>query len=271
MDNIENTNEDERWREMEKAHRRGKVAAGLLIILAGVLFMARETGAILPHWLFSWKTILIGVGLVLAVRHNFRRPGAYVMMLVGGAFLLADFFPELSVRPFLWPVLLILLGLFIVLKPVRRRHYYGRCRGRWQRGYYREEFGASSAANTGGPSGSAGVDDDYLDSTAVFGGVKKNILSKNFRGGEVVNVFGGTELNLTQADFKDGIELEITAVFGGTKLIIPANWEIKSEIVAVLGGVDDKRPLVQGPAASPAKTLKLTGTVFLGGVEIRSF
>ena len=65
MDNIEKNN-DETWgREMEKANRRGKVAGGLLIITAGVLFLLRETGTELPYWVFSWKTILIAIGLVI--------------------------------------------------------------------------------------------------------------------------------------------------------------------------------------------------------------
>lgn len=37
------------------------------------------------------------------------------------------------------------------------------------------------------------------------------------------------------------VTLEITTIFGGTKLIIPSNWEIKSEAVMIFGGIEDKR------------------------------
>src|SRR4051812_36415472 len=115
---------DEMWQKMEKGHRRAKIFGGFLVVLAGVLFLARETGADLPPWLFSWKTLLIAIGLVSGVRHSFRRPGWVIMVIVGGAFLLADFYPGLTLRPFIWPVLLIVLGLVIIFKP-RRKHYYG--------------------------------------------------------------------------------------------------------------------------------------------------
>ncbi len=46
------------------------------------------------------------------------------------------------------------------------------------------------------------IDEDYIDAVTVFGGVKKNILSKNFRGGDVTTFMGGTELNLTHADIQ---------------------------------------------------------------------
>ena len=101
--------------------------------------------------------------------------------------------------------------------------------------------------------------------------MKKNIISKNFRGGESVTVFGGTEINLTQADISGAVGLEITQIFGGTKLIVPANWTVQSkELVAILGGIDDKRPPVPN-AGAPEKVLILKGTCLLGGIEIRSY
>lgn len=84
-------------------------------------------------------------------------------------------------------------------------------------------------------------------------------------------MFGGTELNLMQADIEEKATLEITQVFGGTKLLVPAHWEIKSEIVAVLGSVEDKRPVQPNVSSEPAKTLVLVGTVVFGGIEIKSF
>ena len=112
-----------------------------------------------------------------------------------------------------------------------------------------------------------------LDSTVVFGGVKKNIISKNFRGGECVTVFGGTILNLMQADLNGPVVLELTQVFGGTKLIIPPHWKIQSrDMVAIFGGIDDKRPLLGNPQDDESERLLiLKGTCLLGGIEIKSF
>jgi hypothetical protein len=64
--------------------------------------------------------------------------------------------------------------------------------------------------------------------------------------------------------------IEVTTIFGGTKLIIPSNWEIKSEAVMIFGGIEDKRRMqtITGP---PEKTLLLKGTVLFGGIEIKSY
>ena len=112
--------------------------------------------------------------------------------------------------------------------------------------------------------------DDYVDTTSIFGGCKKNILTKDFKGGDVVNVFGGTELNLSQSDINGTAVLELTTIFGGTKLIVPSHWSVKSEAVTIFGGIEDKRQ-VSPSLDRPEKILLLKGTVIFGGIDIKSF
>jgi len=69
------------------------------------------------------------------------------------------------------------------------------------------------------------------------------VLSKKFKGADITNVFGGAEINLSQADMESTATMELTNVFGGTKLIIPAHWEINSELVSVFGSIEDKRSI----------------------------
>jgi predicted membrane protein len=111
-------------------------------------------------------------------------------------------------------------------------------------------------------------DEELIDSTSVFGGSKKKVLSKNFRGGDIVNIFGGTEIDLSQADIYGEVKLELTQIFGGTKLIIPSNWKLIVKNAAILGGIEDKRP---NQPFDPNKVLILTGTSIFGGIEIRSY
>jgi len=112
--------------------------------------------------------------------------------------------------------------------------------------------------------------DDVIDSTSIFGGVKKMITSKDFKGGEIVCFMGGAEYNLSQADITGPISIDIMQVFGGTKLIVPPHWEIKTETVAIFAGIEDKRP-VQPGAFDPNKILVLKGTTIFGGIEIKSY
>jgi len=123
------------------------------------------------------------------------------------------------------------------------------------------------------PFGSTGTNymgDDHIDTVSVFGGVKRTILSKNFKGGEIVNVFGGTDLDLTQADINGHVVIDITQLFGGIKLIIPPHWQVTSDVAAVFSSVDDKRRSM-GTPLSTDKVLIIKGVSIFAGVDIRSF
>ena len=81
---------------------------------------------------------------------------------------------------------------------------------------------------------------------------------------------GGAEINLQQADIKQPVTLEVNNVFGGTKIILPSNWDIKNEVTAVFGGVEDKRPY-QSIVTNPDKILVIKGSVTFGGIEIQNY
>jgi len=252
-----NKKNEEAWQHFEQSRKRGKMLGGFLIVVAGSLFLARELGADMPHWLLSWKTFLIALGLVIGAKHNFHHTGWIMLVIIGGAFLLGDLYPLMNFKHFLWPVLIILFGLFMMFKPMRKRRFR-----RWE-----DKCETRFSCHREGES----IHEDAIDSTSFMGGVKKNIITKNFKGGEITNVFGGAEINLSQADFEGTATLEMTNIFGGTKLIIPANWEISSELVSVLGSIEDKRANQTNSTNEKTKILILKGTTVFGGIDIKSY
>jgi hypothetical protein len=111
----------------------------------------------------------------------------------------------------------------------------------------------------------------FFESVTVFGENKKQILSKDFKGGESVCFFGGAEINLSQADISGRVSIELVQVFGGTRLIIPSNWKLETEeMVSVFGGLNDKRQFQNTPT-DQSKVLVLRGTCIFGGIDIKSF
>jgi predicted membrane protein len=271
---------EEEIREMkvwEKRHRWGKITAGILLVVIGKLFLLRELGVEIPYWIFSWKMLLVGIGLIIGVSHGFRSAGWLIPVLVGASFLMIDLYPEMNIKSIIWPVLLIILGLFIIFKPRRKHHQWKHWKHhrlrRYARDYgkYGEDYGKYAKEYSFGEYEESS-DEDKIELVSFMAGTKKSIMSKQFKGGEVTNVFGGTELNLMQADFEGKITLELTQVFGGTRLIVPSNWEIQStSFVTVLGSVEDKRTLKPPTGDEPSKVLILTGTAVFGGIEIRSY
>ena len=160
----------------------------------------------------------------------------------------------------------------MIFKP-RLRHNHWHNRNSWRQGrrhWKQQRYQNCGTNNYAGASAATTSTEDVLEVNVVFGAVKKNIISKDLKGGEINVVFGGTELNFNQADFNDKITIEVNVVFGGTKLIVPSNWTVKSEVVTIFGGMEDKRNS-QTLADSPEKLLLLKGTVIFGGIDIKSF
>jgi predicted membrane protein len=207
--------------------------------------------------------ILIAVGLFIGVKLRFRNPGWLFPTLIGLVFLADQVFLGINLKPFLFPIIIITVGLLMILRPNSRRWKQCAIQGSEEEPYRTE-------TNTPATPAYATDRSDFIDATAVFGGVKKIVLSKNFRGGDITNIMGGSEINLTQADFSGQVHIDTTNIFGGTKLIVPAHWDVQSDIVAVFGGVDDKRRL-NGLTPDRTKVVVLEGTCLFGGVEISSF
>lgn len=251
---------------------RNNIWIGLFLLLIGSVLLAKQMGVFFPAWLFSWHFFLIVLGLLIGIRHGFRHPLWIILILAGGFFLAEDYYPALAIRQYAWPLGIIVVGIFFLFRPRNRNRkiwweqlekQHARAKNYHERREQREKY--RRAFSTGYTSG-----EDYIDVVSVLGGIKKNILSKNFRGGESISFLGGTELNLSQADINGRVVLELTQVLGGTKLIIPSHWDVKSELITVFGSIDDKRS-VENVNIDPNKVLVLRGTSVLGGIDIRSY
>jgi predicted membrane protein len=255
----------------KRMRRRGQntASAGLFLLVIGGLLLAKQLGAGFPAWFFTWPMLLIGIGLFIGVRHGFRGGGWLFPIVIGAIFLADRISDDINLRPFLWPIIIIGLGLFFIFKP-RRGHCFRNEAQDWQP---RPALESGTTVNDGPTvTGATAAPDsrDFIDTTSVFGGIKKNVLSKNLQGGEIVNFMGGSEIDLTQSDFTGRIRIETTNVFGGTKLIVPPTWDVQSEVVAVFGGVDDRRN-TNANTIDPNKLVVIEGTCLFGGIEIRSF
>jgi hypothetical protein len=224
----------------------GAALGGVVLVLVGAILLAHQMGIIFPSWLLSWPVLAIVIGLYIGARMSFRLGGWLIPIGIGTYYLVDDYLPDLDLYRYLWPVVIIGLGLFMIVRPARNK-----------------KKSQSGLVTTD-------IADDAIDVVSIFAGTNKRVISKNFKGGEAVNVFGGCELNLTQADFTGRVELEVVSVFGGATLVVPANWKIVyGEVVSILGSTDDKRPLVAG-GYDENKVLVLRGVNIFGGLNIKS-
>ncbi|HWK59341.1 MAG TPA: hypothetical protein VNQ80_18510 [Parapedobacter sp.] len=281
----------------------GRVWAGAIIIGIGTILLAGRLGLdwLFPHWLFNWDNmwpmILVVVGLIIGGNSNFRNPASYILLGLGAFFLIRNM-TDFDIGAFIWPAVIIGVGLWLLTGrgkggpcPPRRdrrrrfRERYGDYE--WDKRVKDEPDGPVNSGATafhettfdenhpfgdkdtvyGDTSGL--TNDDYLKSTAVFSDVKKTVISKRFQGGEIVNVCGGTDVNLIQADIQQPIVIDVFQLFAGTKIIVPAHWKIQSEVVSVFGEVDDRR-FSQGTPYDDQKVVYIKGTSLFGGITIKN-
>jgi predicted membrane protein len=263
MSDYRNFKEEMKSRWEERMERRGNshVWTGLFLLVVGGLALAKSFGVPMPVWLFTWQMLLIGIGILIGAKKGFRDGGWFVPVIIGGAFLLNDYFVQGTLRRHMWPLILIIIGIFFIIRPKRRRSWQA-CNEKKKSGI---EAGTTTPLNEGEYS-----QNDFINSTCVFSGAKRVILSKNFKGGDLVNIFGGCEVDLTQSDMTAPAVLEVTAIFGGATLVVPSNWAVKSEAVTIFGGISDNRRFTASPETSP-KTLIIKGSLIFGGMEIKSY
>lgn len=266
--------------DFQNKPRNNKALAGIVLLVVGAVLLVHQMDIFFfPFWLFRWPMILIAIGLYSGAKHNFRNSGWLIMILVGVVFTLDDAVKGYDMGRITWPVLIIIFGLWMIL---RRGNRWDKNKEQWDKWAYN----MPGATQTATPDPNEPVNpnpqdftgkrpphsygDDYLDAVSVFGGVKKTILSKDFKGGDIVNIFGGAELDLTQADINGRIILDITQIFGGTKIVVPSNWQVVSDIAAVFASVDDKR-MRSTAGLGNDKILVLKGVSIFAGIDIRSY
>jgi predicted membrane protein len=227
-----------------------KFATGFIVVIAGLLLLAFNLDFLPYGWkhvFFSWQMLLIVIGLVSLFGSDSKLPGM-ILIFIGGFFLIPEIFVmHISFFRLFWPLLLIGIGVMILSN--------GGIRGRWR---HRFEPTVSTLPEEG-----------YINETNIFSGSKHRVSNQVFRGGRVSNIFGGTEIDLTQAILPDGqTELTIECMFGGVTLLVPDDWKVVINVTAIMGGFSDKR-LVVKEASDPNKVLVVRGSAIFGGGEVK--
>ena|SRR5436190_17484781 len=228
-----------------------RLLVGMAIALFGVvLVLDRLNLAVAGQVLQFWPAVIIAVGALLFVQSRHVGGGANgVILMVIGSWLLLNTLGILQVRfwELFWPMVLIGIGSVLVMQTLRR-----------------------------GSRDAAGIDtDDTINIFAVLSGAKRMSASTRFRGGEMTMFMGGSQIDLRQATIPRGEEasLEVFAMMGGCEIIVPPSWTVATPIMAVMGGVEDKRlpPIAStDTAAGAAPRLVLRGLLMMGGIVIRS-
>jgi len=213
-----------------------RLVLGVFIMMAGILLALDNLGLVDSSFFFrSWPAVLIVIGTLKLLGHEGQHKGG-LFLIVLGTCLLGFTFGYLNWAR-LWAALFIVVGGSIVSRAIR-----------------------PPTVRTGSPSNS-------IDTMSLLGGSKTVSNSPDFRGGQALAVMGGCEIDLRRATIAQGEAVfDVFAFWGGIELRVPEEWEVVNRVNAFLGGSDNKTMVA--PAAK--QRLVVTGTVIMGGVEVKN-
>lgn len=236
-----------------RSKNTGRALLGVLLITVGFLLVARNFNWFpfpVKEIIFSWQMLLIFIGVLMLVARSNNAAG-FILIFIGGFFLIPDIF-DLPFRwhwhNFFWPLIFIGLGAVVLIRGVRHKSFHPR-------------DGEDHV-----------LDDDFLDDIAIFGGGSRIITSQNFQGGKITSIFGGSTIDFKQASLAKGKNvIDIFTMFGGSKLIVPTDWDVRIEIVSIFGGYSDKRIPDPNIVYDASKQLVIKGVALFGGGEVKSY
>lgn len=227
----------------------GGLVSGALLILVGLAFLLDHMGIIsIDHLWRFWPVLLIvaGISRVTTPAHRFWG----ILLIAAGTLLQLN---QLGIAHFgwadFWPVVLISAGLMVIWSSLRSRN-------------------CTTAPPAGG-----GDPRLTVNGVAIFSGLERRMTTQDFQGGHVTAIFGGIELDLTEANMQaDEATLEVNAIFGGAEVRVPDTWQVSYRGGPIFGGVEDKTRIRRSEdmAGSKPKVLHITGLVAFGGLEIKN-
>jgi predicted membrane protein len=228
------------------------IIGGILIIL-GIIYLTNNLNIIhfnLLYYIFSLPGLLIFIGLIKVI--NSRRKGlGIVLITIGTLWMLSRLFPFINFWDYFWGVILFLLGIHILLRPHRR----------WRIDSY-DIFGRTDRI----------INNDKIDDVSIFSGCNKVLSSNNFQGGNIVSIFGGSKIDLTNCKLAPGDNvIDVLIIFGGTEIIVPKDWTIVVDVFPIFGGFSNKTMRDTSQVYDQSKKLILKGVVIFGGGELKDF
>lgn len=280
-----------------------RLTIGIILLFVGIIYLLKP---LIPYevrsYLFSWQMILMAIGVIMGFTSRFKGNSWWLTSVVGLYFFMLKFFRDLEFYDWFkniqFPLFLIIIGCFVIY----------RARNKRPRKHIESEPN-EHVANTYGHNAASPVlpndlfedativddtnanyaahqeqhthkkqeqayhhEDESFNINAIFGTNRKVIKSKHYQGSNINSVFGNIYMDAVETEFDGVIYIDILNLFGSIDLVLPANYEVRNELVPILGSVNDRRNLLRHNTMNTEnkKYIVLKGTVLFGNVDIKS-
>lgn len=245
---------------MNTLQRQGSIFAVILIVAGALLFLDNLDLLPIQNIQAYWPLALVFWGAMMIERRRTANTmiGAGAIIVFGILLTLGNLHIIHVTGGIIWSLALIAAGLVMLV---------GRCQAPanfWPPKPPPFEAGSYSRQSYFG---------DRLMEQFIFSGTKRRVETQNFQGGKVEAVFGGAEMDLSQASIATPnrrVVLIVNAIFGGVEIRIPRTWRVEKIGSAVFGGFDDQTvPPRPEPGFDPP-TLVIRGSAVFGGIVIKN-
>jgi predicted membrane protein len=210
--------------------------------------------------------ILIGT---LNLTHRGKSTFGLILITIGIFFLLPDIFNfTMDIHKLFWSLVFLIIGVVILFHNRRdHEHWHRKFRSDWH-SHWHDKWKWEWDKESDTEQKTETSPTDFIDEVNVFSGGDRKIVSKSFRGGKITSMFGGSTYDLLDCELAEGKNvLEVVNIFGGSKLLVPSDWKVHLDVVAMFGGFADKRRRVSQTSDPTEKILFITGIAIFGGGE----
>lgn len=195
---------------------KGNLIWGIILIVIGLIIGLNSLGIANINIFFDgWWTLFI---IIPSLADIIKRPSkgeSYVWLAVGIVLLLCaqGILSFKIIGKLILPAILVGIGLSILLK---------------------DKVGAKVKEKI------KNLNQDGLEEYyATFSGQEINPKGDEFKGANLNAIFGGIDLNLTEAQIQKDTLINVTSVFGGVDIKVPSNVNVKVKSTSIFGGVDN--------------------------------
>lgn len=266
--------------------RLGNILWGLVFIIVGVGF----AGNVLWNWDFElffdgWWTLIIIVPCLISIIQRGPSTGNVVGIFIGGMLLVSEYYDIDFLWDLIFPAILIIIGIsFIFRNSVRTNRNFNSNSNKNHNANSNGSDAYKDASYKDGANYNTDSNTTYYKDTdydrefnyqkgsstdqvsSIFTSRVVDYSNLLFTGITVNSVFGATTVDLRTADIKDGAYIDITSLFGGVDIYVPADIEVRVQHTPIFGGVSNT---AANPHISTA-VINVNAVCIFGGVSIKS-
>lgn len=189
----------------------------------------------------GWWTLFIIVPCFIDLFKDEDKSGDIIGLIVGISLLLAsnDFIDFEIIFKLAVPFFLVVIGLSFIFKDTINSRV-------------KKEIKKLNRNN----------EDEYC---ATFGEQNIDLTNEKFKGCNLTAVFGSVNCDLREAIIKEDSVINVSAIFGGVTIYVPADVKVKITSIPIFGGVSNKNKTNK----DVKNTIYINATCLFGGVDIK--